>query len=169
MYAGTVGYWVYTSIDNGENWQLVKSGMGEDKYVLSLLTNSTGYLFAGMDYYGLYKSVNKVVTDVEDINEIPMEFSLEQNFPNPFNPSTKIRFAIPTVETHRDASLLTTLRVYDILGNEVAPLVNEYRSAGSYEVEFQSSVGGHQLANGVYFYSLRADNYIQTKKMILLK
>ncbi|HMN24571.1 MAG TPA: T9SS type A sorting domain-containing protein [Ignavibacteriaceae bacterium] len=158
MYAGTKGNYVYCSLNNGDNWELVKSGMGEDKYVLSLLTNSTGYLFAGMDYYGLYKSVNKVVTDVEDVDEIPMEFSLQQNYPNPFNPSTKISWQSP-VGNHQ------TLKVYDILGNEVATLVNEYRSAGRYEIEFNPL----KLSSGIYFYTLRTGNFVQTKKMILLK
>jgi len=158
MCAGTRGYWVYTSTDNGENWQLVKSGMGDDKFVLSLLTNSTGYLFAGMDYYGLYKSVNKVVTDVEDLKELPMDFDLKQNYPNPFNPSTKISW-------QAQSSGWQTLKVYDVLGNEIANLVEDYRNAGSYEVEFNAS----NLSSGIYFYTLIAGNYSQTKKMILLK
>jgi hypothetical protein len=64
---------------------------------------------------------------------------------------------------------LVTLKVYDVLGNEVATLVNEEKPAGEHQVEFQSTVGGHQLASGVYYYQLKAGNYIETKKMILLK
>jgi len=158
MYAGTKGNWIYRSLNNGDNWELVKSGMGEDKYVLSLLTNSTGYLFAGMDYYGIYKSVNKVVTDVEDLKKLPLDFDLKQNYPNPFNPSTKISWQSPT-------SGWQTLKVYDVLGNEVANLVEGYRNAGSYEVEFNAS----NLSSGIYYYTLIAGNYSQTKKMILLK
>jgi len=59
--------------------------------------------------------------------------------------------------------------VYDILGNEVAALVNEYKPAGNYEVDFQSTVNGYQLASGIYFYRLRAGSFIETKKMILLR
>ena len=158
MFAGTRGYWVYTSTDNGENWQLVKSGMGDDKFVLSLLTNSSGYLFAGMDYYGLYKSVNKVVTDIDEIKIIPTNFKLEQNYPNPFNPSTKIKYAISRGQ-------FVTLKVYDVLGNEVAALVNEERAAGNYEVEFN----GPNLSSGIYFYTLNSVGFSQTKKMIFLK
>jgi hypothetical protein len=62
-----------------------------------------------------------------------------------------------------------TLKVYDVLGNEVVTLVDEYRNAGSNDVEFKSSIGGRQLANGVYFYRLQAGSFIETKKMILLK
>ncbi|OQY72996.1 MAG: hypothetical protein B6D44_08765 [Ignavibacteriales bacterium UTCHB2] len=95
-------------------------------------------------------------------NEIPSDFHLEQNYPNPFNPNTKIRWQSP-IDSWQ------TLKIYDVLGNEVAILVNEYSPAGNYEVEFQSSVNGHQLASGIYFYKLQAGSYSQTKKMILLR
>lgn len=93
------------------------------------------------------------------------EFSLEQNYPNPFNPTTKIKFVIPDVETHRDATLLVVLKVYDVLGNEVSTLVNDFINAGTYEMEFNAS----GLASGIYYYQLKAGTIIQTKKMILLK
>ncbi|HQI41006.1 MAG: hypothetical protein B6D44_14540 [Ignavibacteriales bacterium UTCHB2] len=105
----------------------------------------------------------------------PNEFVLEQNYPNPFNPVTKIRYSIPTPPSSspltkgRNEVGFVTLKVYDILGNEVATLVNEYKPAGTYEVEFQSSVNSHQLASGVYYYQLKAGEYVQTKKMIYLK
>ena len=66
-------------------------------------------------------------------------FTLEQNYPNPFNPSTRIKFTIPFVETHRDASLHITLKVFDILGNEIATLINEEKPAGTYEVKFDAT------------------------------
>ena len=103
-------------------------------------------------------SVNSVEDDYIKLNK----FYLSQNYPNPFNPCTKISWQAPV-------SGWQTLKVYDVLGNEVATLVNEYRPAGSYEVEFKSTVGSHQLANGVYFYRLQAGDYVETKKMILLK
>lgn len=107
-----------------------------------------------------------VVTDVEVEKQIPTEFSLEQNYPNPFNPSTKIRYSIPSViasETKQSANV--TLKVYDLLGNEVTTLVNEEKPAGVYEVEFDAS----QLSSGIYFYKLQAGSFIQTKKMTVLK
>ena len=64
---------------------------------------------------------------------------------------------------------LITLKVYDILGNEIATLVNEHKPAGNYEVDFQSTVNGHQLASGIYFYRLQAGSFVETKKMILLR
>lgn len=100
----------------------------------------------------------------EDYN-LPLNFKLSQNYPNPFNPSTTIKFSLPIVETPYMASLHTTLIVYDILGREVAMLVNENKSPGNYEVNFD----GKNLPSGVYIYRLRAGNFVDMKKMILLK
>lgn len=97
-------------------------------------------------------------TLVGELNSVPTYFNLEQNYPNPFNPSTKISWQSP-VSGHQ------TLKVYDVLGNEVATLVNEEKPAGVYEVEFDAS----QLSSGIYFFKLQAGSYIQTKKMILLR
>jgi hypothetical protein len=91
-----------------------------------------------------------------------VEFALHQNYPNPFNPSTMIQYAI-------DSRQFVSLKVYDILGKEIATLVNEEKSAGDYEVEFQSSMGSHQLASGIYFYRLQSGKYVDMKKMLLLK
>ncbi|NCS88171.1 MAG: T9SS type A sorting domain-containing protein, partial [Ignavibacteria bacterium] len=96
----------------------------------------------------------------------PDNFELYQNYPNPFNPTTKIRYSIPSVETHRHASQQNILlKIYDVLGNEIATLVNEEKPPGNYEVEFNAK----GLASGVYFYRLTAGSFIQTKKMILLR
>jgi hypothetical protein len=102
-------------------------------------------------------------------DELPKVIALHQNYPNPFNPSTKIKYTIPLVETHRDASLLVTLKVYDILGNEVATLVNEQQAPGVYEVEFNPESSIKHPASGIYFYQLRAGNFVKTKKMVLMK
>ncbi len=85
-----------------------------------------------------------------------------QNYPNSFNPSTKISFTIPNVGT---GLALSVLKVYDVLGNEVATLVDEHLEAGKYEVTFDAS----NLTSGIYFYRLQAGSFIETKKMILLK
>jgi hypothetical protein len=85
-------------------------------------------------------------------------YSLSQNFPNPFNPSTVISFQLPV-------SGNVILKVYDVLGNEVATLVDEYKNAGSYEVEFKAN----NLSSGTYFYQLKTDDYLETKKIMLLK
>ena len=101
-------------------------------------------------------------TGINDNENIPIAFSLSQNYPNPFNPATTIKYSIP-MGTQR--ALTIQLKVYDILGREVKTLVNEVKSPGNYEVNFNAS----SLASGVYFYRLQAGNFIQTKKMILMK
>ncbi len=94
---------------------------------------------------------------------VPTEYKLEQNFPNPFNPATKIRYSIPP-NVNREMSNVI-LKVYDILGNEVTTLVNEQKEPGYYEVDFNAS----QFASGVYIYRLISGNFISTKKMMVLK
>jgi hypothetical protein len=98
-------------------------------------------------------------------NEINNQFSfvLGQNYPNPFNPITTIKFQIPEMS-------FTMLKVYDVLGNELTTLVNEEKPVGIYEIEFDSHSGSvRNLPSGVYFYRLQAGNYIETKKMVLMK
>lgn len=98
-------------------------------------------------------------TDVElNESELPENFALEQNYPNPFNPVTKIKWQSPV-------SGWQTLKVFDMIGNEIATLVNEYKTAGKYEVDFD----GNKLASGVYLYKLITGNFVSTKKMILIK
>lgn len=97
----------------------------------------------------------------DDKNVLPSEFKLEQNYPNPFNPTTTISFTIPTVVGQHAVSL----RIYDVLGNVIATLVNEQKSPGNYHVNFDSK----NISSGVYYYQLTSGNFIQTKKMILLK
>ena len=104
-----------------------------------------------------------VITGIEEELSLPTAFKLEQNYPNPFNPSTKISYAIPLSGGARGG--LVTLKVYDALGNEIATLVNEEKPVGSYEIEFSVE----ELSSGVYFYQLKAGEFIETKKMILLR
>lgn len=102
--------------------------------------------------------INLTGVDEELVGLKPESFALYSNYPNPFNPSTKIRYAI-------SQSAFTTLKVYSILGQEVATLVNEEKTPGVYEVNFD----GLNLTSGTYIYKLQAGNFIDTKKMILLK
>ena len=121
------------------------------------------------------------VTTVEsEPNVLPDNFFLSQNYPNPFNPSTKIKFTIPgvVIASETKQSQLVTLKVFDILGNEVAILVNEIKPVGTYEVEFSASSHSgavRNLTSGIYFYRLqvyalgRAGSFVETKKMVLLR
>jgi enterochelin esterase family protein len=96
----------------------------------------------------------------EDFN--PNDFMLYQNYPNPFNPSTNIQYALGSRQ-------FVSLKVYDLLGNKIETLVNEEKDAGTYGVKFNPSSGIRDLVSGIYFYQLRAGNYTETKKMLLLK
>jgi hypothetical protein len=95
-----------------------------------------------------------------DKNEtgIPNEFTISQNYPNPFNPTTTIKYNIKEIT-------MVVLKVFDILGREVVTLVNEEKPAGSYEIVFNAA----NLPSGIYFYRLQAGDYIETKKMVLMK
>ena len=119
------------------------------------ISNTTHQQNAGFWY--VYQQ--STITSIENEETmLPVVFKLEQNYPNPFNPSTTIQFSIPQ-QTN------VTLKVYDVLGNEVASLVNEEKARGVYNVNFNAS----QLASGVYFYRIQAGNFVETKKMILMK
>lgn len=105
----------------------------------------------------ILKTINSVVVGIEDEMQ-PQTFSLEQNYPNPFNPVTKIKFTLASNE-------YTTLKVYDIIGKEISTLVNNQMEKGHYEINFDAS----NLPSGVYFYTLNAGGYKETRKMILMR
>jgi hypothetical protein len=105
------------------------------------------------------RALSEMVTFVQhSLQGIPEQFHLEQNYPNPFNPTTVISYQL-------SASSDVNLMVYDVLGREVAVLVNERKTAGSYSVTFNA----RGLASGVYFYRLRADDFVETKRLILIR
>jgi photosystem II stability/assembly factor-like uncharacterized protein len=152
---------VFLTTNNGISWVPVDSGL-TTFYVSALGVDET-YLFAGTMTSGVWRRpLSEMITDVYDVQYLPIEFILSQNYPNPFNPSTKISWQVPVGSGQ-------TLKIYDVLGNKVATLVDEYKPAGKYEVEFNSSSGIRDLASGIYFYQLNAGEFVSTKKMILLK
>ena len=129
--------------------------------ITDLNNGNTGFLYG----WGLQI---KTTTGIKDFKSSPLKFQLSQNYPNPFNPSTKIKYSIPSAHSPLPGGArggLVTLKVYDILGREVATLVNEKQQPGNYELTFD----GSKLSSGIYFYKLTAGNFIETKKMILLK
>lgn len=113
----------------------------------------TQYRLKMIDFDGTFS-----YSDVVEVHTSPLSFELAQNYPNPFNPSTKISWQSPVGSRQ-------TLKVYDVLGNEIVTLVDEYRDAGSYEVSFDAT----GLASGVYVYRLMTEGFVETKKMVLLK
>ncbi|MBK9099126.1 MAG: T9SS type A sorting domain-containing protein [bacterium] len=118
------------------------------------------YAFAGANSLGVYfDNSSWTPSDVSEIpSNIPTEYLLEQNYPNPFNPSTTIKFRIPE-------GSYVSLKVYNVLGKEIATLVSEEMNAGTYEVNFDAS----NLSSGVYFYKIESGNFVKTNKMILMK
>ena len=103
-------------------------------------------------------SIQTIITGVDENPNQPFTFKLGQNYPNPFNPSTTIKYSIPTQSK-------VVIKIYDILGKEVTTLVDEYKPAGRYETKFNT----YNLPSGVYFYQLKAGDFIETKKMVLLR
>jgi len=126
---------------------------------VNALTVSETDIFAGTYGAGVWRRpLSELVSVSKEANYLPLDYSLSQNYPNPFNPSTTIQYQLPQ-------SGKVTLNVYDILGREVAFLVNDFKPAGSYSVTFNASA----LPTGIYIYKLEAAPFSQTKKMLLLK
>jgi len=156
------GFEIQRSLDGNEFYTIgFINGYGttteQHNYIYSdkLLDNGKYfYRLKQVDYDGSYEYSDIIEVDFHSFSS----FLLEQNYPNPFNPNTVISYQLPVGGD-------VTLKVYDILGNEIATLVNEYKPVGRYEVEFNASA----LPSGVYFYQLKAGEFISTKKMILLK
>lgn len=149
---------VYHTTDGGASWTIQSTPLGDNQGFNSIFSIyfwdlQTGWLSA--DWGRLAKYVG--VTGVEK-NTSPDNFSLEQNYPNPFNPGTKINYSIKE-------NSFVTLKVFDVLGNEISILVNEEKPAGNYSIDFNAK----SLSNGIYFYSITAGDFSSVKKMILLK
>lgn len=146
---------VFASKDNGSDWKpLGMGGVG----VSSLVTSSSAEdVYAGTKDGKIYKITFKA-TDVESDNNIPAEFRLAQNYPNPFNPTTTIEFALPISGKY-------SLKIYNILGQEVTTLVNKDLTAGMHKIKFDAG----KYASGVYIYQLSGSNVTLTKKMLLIK
>ena len=152
---------IFLSTNNGKNWIPADSGLARTN-ILSLIITPDGKgdftLYAGTGSGVWKRPLSEMITDVEKTTKLPNEFALYQNYPNPFNPVTSIEYRVGSSE-------YVTLKVYDVLGNEVAVLVNEEKPAGTYEVKWNAS----NLSSGVYFYQLKAGNFTATKKLLLLK
>lgn len=154
---------IYVSTNNGNSWNLRNEGLTGTGYIYSLLI-SNGYVYAGTYESSAWRRPLSEFSGIRNISmEIPDKYSLSQNFPNPFNPNTSIKFNIKE-------NGFVSLKVYNALGKEVAALVNEKLQAGTYEVPFSlNNISNGFYSSGVYFYRLHTDNFIQTKKMIILK
>ncbi len=150
---------MYVSFDTGQKWEV----LGEGLPVLPIgdikIHPSENFLVAGTYGRSMYKIDLNLVTSIKDEQpQVVRGFSLLQNYPNPFNPSTKIQYALGNRQ-------FVQLKIYDIVGNEVATLVNKEQLAGKYEISFDASFN----SSGVYLYKLSAGNFSETKKMLVLK
>lgn len=157
--AGTQGSGIYLSSDYGRTWANANVGLIDAYTVLSLGIIGEK-VFAGT-LRGLWScDLNNIqITAIDNHNTLlKYMYSLAQNYPNPFNPVTKIKYSLPYLTQ-------VTLKIYDMLGREVTTLVNEEKPAGYFEVEFN----GSGLTSGIYFYQLKAGNFAETKKLVLLK
>jgi hypothetical protein len=170
--AGSTGnfsdIWLIRANGNGDTlWTKSFGESGWNSGYSVQQTTDGGYIITGVSKilpWGPAGDVTliKVAPDVTSIDENPQtiisDFQLHQNYPNPFNPTTAIKYQIPEIS-------LVTLKVYDVLGSEIATLVNEEKHSGSYEIEFNATT----LPSGIYFYKLQAGSFVETKKMILMK
>lgn len=157
LFAGTKTGGVFLSTNDGTSWTSVNPGL-TDKGILSVAATGTN-LFAGTASGVWRRPLSEMITPVRNaFGHLPVSFELEQNFPNPFNPSTVIGYRLPE-------NSVVTLKVYDVLGRVVATLVDERQAAGDHSIIFNAA----RLPSGVYFYRLQAGTLSETKKLTVLK
>jgi len=151
---------------DGTQWEA--AGLGTDGPVIALYPDISGLIVGGSFSTAGGDSADNIAkyftaTGIDEKNSNPYEFSLSQNYPNPFNPETKIKYTVPS-------TLEVSLKVYNVLGKEVATLLNEVKQPGNYEARFSvDENNGITLSSGIYLYKLTAGSFIRTRKMIFLK
>ena len=156
---------VYT-LDSAKTWTQVYAP--DSSAIYDLIFPDSLHGFAVGEEGVILKYNPPIVDDVKVIAiTTPNDYQLYQNYPNPFNPTTKIKFSIPANQIGEISNV--KIVVYDILGNEVATVLNKELLPGSYEIEFGAMIDNRQLVSGIYFYQLRTGGFVHTKKMLLLK
>ncbi len=163
--ASSITTGVHVSSNGGINWTLKNEGFSVIPNNPNMVVHK-GYLFLLSSGGILWKrSLSDLMTTVNKLgNSVPDKYVLKQNFPNPFNPLTKIRFAIPLCHSGAGRNPVV-LKVYDIMGREVQTLVNESLQPGTYETTFD----GANLTSGIYFYKIVAGDFVETRKMLMIK
>ena len=169
LFGGMEAVWLIKTNDSGDTlWtmsleiEVALNGRSVQQstdggYIITGFYSPNG--FSGPFNVWLIKTTPDIMSYIEqDSDMIPLNFSLRQNYPNPFNPSTKIKYSVPQTSK-------VVIKVFDVLGNEIETLNNEEKPAGTYEITWYAE----NLPSGVYFYQLKAGNYVETKKMVLLK
>lgn len=163
---GADNYWwiirqtnlIYKSTDNGVTWTTDYTNPLVTTIYNDITKARNGTRMWACTSTGLISKSDALNAVTPISNEVPQSYKLSQNYPNPFNPTTVITYSIPKASN-------VTVKVYDMVGNEVMTIVNQYQAAGTY----QGRVDASNLASGVYFYTIRTDNFTDTKKMILMK
>ena len=154
---------IFKTTNGGDNWRTQANPTNECFYSVYFLNSETGW---AVGYRGAIINTTNgggITFILKTYENFPLKYFLYQNYPNPFNPITRIKFEIPGAVKRK--TLDVRLIVFDILGKEIQTLVNEQLQPGTYEVTFD----GSNLPSGVYFYKLTAGNYIETKKMLMIK
>ena len=154
LFAGTDGL-VFLTTNNGASWTDVFAPLTGP--IRALAVSDTN-LFAGIQSGVWRRPLSEMITSVDIEPTQPTEFILNQNYPNPFNPNTTFKYSIPNESE-------VIIKVFDIIGNEIEILVNEEKPVGTYEITWYAE----ELPSGIYFYQLRAGDFVETKKMVLLK
>jgi hypothetical protein len=162
VFAAMGSFGVYLTTDNGSNWNAINAGLTIDNetnaYALSLGFREN-YIFAGTRIGIWRRPLSEIITGIVKRKEnVPAAFLLEQNFPNPFNPTTTINFSISN-------NSYVSLKILDNSGKEVRTLVNGVKPRGNYQIEFDAS----KLPSGIYYYRLQSGDFSETKKLILLR
>jgi hypothetical protein len=154
LFAGT-NTGVYFSTDNGNTWTFEGQGLNNSVQAIIIIDTT---VYAGSD--GVWaRNLSDIITGINEVShQTPIYFALSQNYPNPFNPSTIIKYSLPSVSK-------VTIKIYNLLGQEIKTLVNKTESAGDHQITFNAG----NLPSGIYLYRIQAGDFIQTRKMVLLK
>jgi ligand-binding sensor domain-containing protein len=157
LFAGVHGGGVFRSLNHGATWDTVNEALTQLD-IHTLVAGSDGTLFAGTHGGGVFRRDASIDVSAEDEIAVPDQIELADNYPNPFNPSTRIRYALP-----RHAAV--SLRVFDATGRLLAVLLDDEQAAGWHEVAFDAA----SLPSGVYYYRLQAEGFSEVRQMVLLR
>jgi hypothetical protein len=156
----TTGQNVYFTTDSGNYWDTLDVQISKFSFVTNKIAYGLNekYILYTSDGWATHTIIDSTVTDIKENVDILHSFKLFQNYPNPFNPSTTITYSLPE-------NGMVELKIFDVLGREVADLVREEQTMGNHKVEFNAS----NLTSGVYFYKLKYAGFTETRKLILLR